>query len=295
MKAKHRHELKTNELAEWIANMPQWARDNLKIIVIVLVVVVAGVGAFYYFRYQRNVVSVREQLKHTDLTARQLAQDKIRIVDAQKRGGDIAFMLLQLAGDLETFARSSKDNHMAALALIKRGETLRAELHYRPQSVSQQQIADQIGRAKNSYNDVLEKAQSDPVLKGMANFGLGLCEEELGNFDKAKQIYRAIVENPELKGTTIVPQAKLRLETIPDYSKQVVFKVAPLVSPSATTTPRIPLRLPDVNVGNVTIPEVNFGVGPGDTNLVKEPLAGDDRAGTDLAESNFAAVNLPGS
>jgi len=40
MKAEHRHELKTNELAEWIAGLPEWTRKHLIIIIIVLVVVV---------------------------------------------------------------------------------------------------------------------------------------------------------------------------------------------------------------------------------------------------------------
>ncbi len=28
MKSDHRHELKTNELAEWLSNLPQWAKKN---------------------------------------------------------------------------------------------------------------------------------------------------------------------------------------------------------------------------------------------------------------------------
>ncbi len=28
MKAEHRHELKTNELADWIVHFPQWFKEN---------------------------------------------------------------------------------------------------------------------------------------------------------------------------------------------------------------------------------------------------------------------------
>jgi tetratricopeptide (TPR) repeat protein len=295
MKAKHRHELKTNELAEWIANMPQWASANLKWIVIVLAVAVGAAGALYYFRYQRNVVSMREELRFTELTSRRPTQDKTTIMFALNQGRDAAYVLLQLALDLETFAKGTEDDDMAALALIKRGEALRAELHYRRESVGQQEIAEQIGRARKSYNDALARSPSDLLVRGMANFGIGLCEEELGNFDEAKRIYSSIAENPELDGTVIVPQARLRAETMPDYSKPVVFKAAPVVPPSRTTTPPIPLRLPDVNVGNFTIPEANPGTGPASANVVTEPPAGAELGVTDIAESNIATVNVPGS
>lgn len=296
MKAKHRHELKTNELAEWIANMPQWAKENLTWIVVALVVAVGLVGAIYYFRYQRNVLSMREELRFTELTARRPVQDKTSIMFALNQGQDAAYMLLQLAEDLENFAGSTEDSDMAAMALIKRGEALRAELHYRRESVSPQEITKQIGQAKESYSAALEKGESDPLLTGMANFGIGLCEEELGNFDEAKRIYNSIAENPELEGTVMAAQAKLRLETMPDYSRPVVFKAAPVVvPPSLTTTPPIPLRLPDVNVGSVTIPETNAGVGPAAANFVSEPPAGGDIGGADIVESNLGAVNVPGS
>ena len=34
MKSDHRHELKTNELAEWLGNLPQWTKENLVTIII---------------------------------------------------------------------------------------------------------------------------------------------------------------------------------------------------------------------------------------------------------------------
>ncbi|MBA7624503.1 hypothetical protein ES703_31912 [subsurface metagenome] len=45
MKSKHRHDLKTNELAEWIGNLPQWARENHRTIIYVSVVAVLVIGS----------------------------------------------------------------------------------------------------------------------------------------------------------------------------------------------------------------------------------------------------------
>jgi tetratricopeptide (TPR) repeat protein len=295
MKAEHRHELKTNELAEWIANLPQWTRKHLTIIIIVLVVVVLGAGSLYYFMYQRKTVSAAEQLKLTELTTRRLAQNKSDILAAQDRGIDLAFLLLQLAGNLQTFADGAKSDDRAALALIKRGDALRAELHYRAGTVSKQDVASQAAQAKKSYNDALLRSQSNPLLTSMANFGLGLCEEELGNFQKAEQIYRDLAEDPEFEGTTVVVQAKQRLETMGDYHKEVVFRVAPRVIRPPTTMPRIPLRLPDINTVEITVPEVNRSSVRTDTNLaVRLPVSGvgaveANVAAPDLAEANSGA------
>jgi tetratricopeptide (TPR) repeat protein len=296
MKAEHRHELKTNELAEWIANLPQWTKQHLTIIITVLVVAALAAGSLYYFVYQRRAVSVAEQLRLTELTTRQLAQNKRDILDAQRRGVDLAFLLLQLAGNLQTFADDAKSDDRAALALIKRGDALRAELHYRSGTVSKQDVAGQAAQAKNSYNDALERAPSNPTLKGMAHFGIGLCEEELGNLQKAEQVYRDLVESPEFEGTTAVVQARQRLETMGDYRKEVVFRVAPSVVRPPTTTPRIPLRLPDVDTLDITLPEVNRGSVRTDTNVVEVTLPISEVgsveasvAAPDLAEVNSGA------
>ena len=293
MKAEHRHELKTNELAQWIASLPEWTKQHLTIIIIVSVAAVLAAGSFFYFMYQRRTVSVGEQLKLTELTTRQLAQNKRDILAAQDRGVDLAFLLLQLAGNLQTFADGAKSDDRAALALIKRGDALRAELHYRAGTVSRQDVAGQAAQAKNSYNDALEKAPSNPTLKGMAHFGIGLCEEELGNFQKAEQVYRDLVESPEFEGTTAVVQARQRLETMGDYRKEVVFRVAAIPVRTPTTMPRIPLRLPDVNTVEITVPEVNRGSVRADTNLVEVtlPISEVGSVDTNVAAPDLAEVN----
>jgi hypothetical protein len=223
MKAEHRHELKTNELAEWIANLPRWAKENLRMIIIVSAVVVLGAGSYLYYRYQENVVSTRRQLRLTELASR-VSRGKRDILAAQARGVDISFTLLQLADDLRTFAQNARSDRMAALALVKRAEALRAELHFRRGTVSQRDTATQIKWAKDSYSEALEKSSLDPSLTAMAKFGLGLCEEELGNFDKASQIYGDLVATADFQSTTAFAQARQRLETMADYEQKVVFR-----------------------------------------------------------------------
>ena len=252
MKAKHRHELKTNELAEWIGNLPEWAKANYVMIIIVCVAAVAAAGSYFYFGYQRRAVTAREQLRLTELV-RRVGLVRADIIGArQSRGMDISYMLLQVAEELGTFARRAKDEGRAALALIERGKALRAELHYRSGTVSKQELTTQINQAKESYREALEKAGSNVSLAAQAKLGLGLCEEELGNFEAARQTYEELVGNADFESTTAFSQAKVRLETMDEYEPRVVFRPAPKPAPAIAPTPPaltpVPLRPPETDV-----------------------------------------------
>jgi len=259
MKPKHRHELKTNELAEWIANLPQWAQKNARMIIYISIVAVCIVGAYFYHSY-RATASIKNQLALTDLITR-LSQSKIQILGAQAQGIDYSFILLQPAEDLEIFAENTKDNQMAALALIKRADALRTELHYRLGAASQQELATQLNKAKASYTEALsrltgpgERGTINPSLTAAAKFGLGLCEEELDNFENARQIYRDITENAYLEGTVAADQAKNRLNTMADYQRKIVFRQLPKPAPTKPIQPPTELQpgtepAPDINIG----------------------------------------------
>jgi tetratricopeptide (TPR) repeat protein len=251
MKSDHRHELKTNELAEWLGNLPDWTRENLGTIILVTVLLGAAAGIYFWRTYNRNIIQGRHHVEFTGLL-NQVSSGKMRIVQAQTQGKDQSFMLLQPAKSLETFAQSTRNDRMAALALIKRAEALRAELHYG--TVQKDYLISQTNMAKASYTEALNRCPDDPSLAAAAKFGLGLCEEELGNFKQARQIYQQIDANPDFKVTIAAVQAKRRLATLTDYEREVVFKPKP--TPPAepndavkvTAGPVIPLSPTDANV-----------------------------------------------
>jgi len=226
MKAEHRHELKTNELVEWLTNLPQWANENLTMIIGVVVVLAVAGGLYIWKVYTKNVVAVQKQLQFTSL-ASQVSIGKMQIVGAQAEGRDLSFILLQPAENLKNLAQNASTDQMAALALIKRAEALRAELHYRPGPVGSQDLITQIEQAKASYAQAIEKAPTNPSLVAAAKFGIGLCEEELGDFEKAAQTYREVTDNPDFQSTVANAAAKYRLETMADYKQRLVLKPAP--------------------------------------------------------------------
>jgi tetratricopeptide (TPR) repeat protein len=224
MKSEHRHELKTNELAEWLGNLPQWTKENLTTIACASVLIAVVAGLYIWKVYNKNVVQVRERTEFSNLLD-QLSGGKRQIVQAQSQGEDRSFMLLEPAKKLGTFAQRTKNDRMAAMAFIKQAEALRAELHYG--NAEKQYAISQTNQAKTSYAKAFEKCSADPSLAAGAKFGLGLCEEELGNFDQARQIYHDVTANPAFEGTVAVAQAKRRLETMADYEQEIVFKPSP--------------------------------------------------------------------
>ena len=134
---------------------------------------------------------------------------------------------------------------MAALALIKRAEALRAELHYG--NVEEDYLITQTNLAKASYAEALEKCPKIPSLAATAKFGLGLCEEELGNFEQARQLYQDVAGNSDFESTLATIRAKRRLETMADYQQKIVFKPAPKPpAPTVQTTPTVTGPLPNI-------------------------------------------------
>jgi len=239
MKSDHRHELKTNELADWLTHLPEWAQENRTTLIGAGVIIVLLIGV-YFVRFYRKDVDLRHHVRLTSLVTQVSAQKRV-VAQAASQGTDQSVTLLPVAQDLGDFAKAGGNNRLRAMALIKQAETLRAELHYRLTEPSPDEVAKQIAQARTSYQRALELASSNPVLAAMAEFGLGLCDEELGEFDKAKAAYQAVAENPEYAGTAPQAAAAHRLKTMDDYQGSVVFKPAPQPKPAAASTPTIQL------------------------------------------------------
>jgi tetratricopeptide (TPR) repeat protein len=244
MKAEHRHELKTNELAEWLSRLPVWAQQNLRTIIYVAVVAVIVVGYAIWYGYQKTVVVSREQANMTALLV-QLPQLKTYIARTQTEGADNSYMLMQTVNGLAGVSGSAKNDAVAALALIKQGDVLRTELHFRLGSISRQDLESQIGRAKQCYTKALEvhlKQSPNRSLEALAKFGLGLCEEELGNFDSARKIYDELASGAAFKGTASAAAAKQRLELMDSFNQKIALKPAPRpMTPAPTESPAIQL------------------------------------------------------
>ncbi|TFG50716.1 MAG: hypothetical protein E4H40_00730 [Candidatus Brocadiia bacterium] len=244
MKAEHRHELKSNDLALWIANFPNWAKENKNYIIYAGVVVILTFAAWLWKGYSEPKIIARNKVQLTNYV-NAFEKSKIDILSQASSGQDIsATSIIPLASNLRTFAQDSKNKYMAAMALLKTAQAIRTELHYRLQAVPEDEFKAKINGAKTTYAQALEKAQGDPTLAAAAKFGIGLCEEELRNFEQAKNIYQEITQNPGFEGTAAAAQAHFRLKTMADYQQTVVLAKDPklpepeksIIAPEPQTT-----------------------------------------------------------
>jgi hypothetical protein len=255
MKSDHRRELKSNELAEWLKNFPTWAKENLTKIIIFSVIVIVAAGGYIYLRYTEDVLEVRSQVQFTN-QIKQLDQQKIVVLQSLAQGMDFSANLLKPATALKAVSNAAKNDHMAAMALIKSGQSYRTELHYRPGVVSQQQIVTQIKKAKAAYMAAIEKASANPSLEASAKLGLALCEEEVQNFEGAMLIYMDLTTTEEYKNTVAVVQAERRLKTLNDYKTRLVFMpapVTPVVQPQIDFSEPPKIELPiEINLPTTT-------------------------------------------
>jgi len=239
MRSDHRHELKTNELVDWLNNLPEWAAQNRKNLIAAGAVLVVAILVYLWSYYHHTVVSVRNQERITRLVS-QVPEQMNTVMRSAMQGADQSYTLMPLSQDLQDFAGDTSNDNMAALALIKRGETLRAELHLRLKDATPDELNAQIAKAKASYQEALDRKPSSVTLLAAAKFGLGLCEEELGNFDQAAEIYREVAQKPEYAGAAAQAAADYRLKILDDFKAKVAFKPAPAQPQAATPTLQIP-------------------------------------------------------
>jgi len=248
----HRHELKTNELADWITHLPDFLRRNWAQLVGAALIIIGVLGVPKFRSVQKNASQTR-QADTTQLMQR-VAQEKITAVRNQGSGiWEAQSQLLMVAGSLEAAANKAKNPYSAALALIKCAEAFRADLHYQTGRVERSTVEAQISHASKTYELAIEKAQGNNTLTGMAKIGLGLCAEEIGDFDRAKEIYEDIATSDDFTGTIFPAQAELRLEIMDDSRAKFVF-----VSVPEPESPTVDVEIPG-GFGDETIDKL---IGP---------------------------------
>jgi tetratricopeptide (TPR) repeat protein len=254
MKSKDRHELKENELAEWFVNLPAWFEKNRNTVIYVSVSLIILGFLWFWHHYQKNVIEPGKYMRFTE-TLSQLSALKPRILQSNLQQIDATSTLRELAKSLSDMADTTKNARTAAIAYIEQGKALRTDVHYRLNTPDENQLAEQINKAKEAYSKALAKLEAAPAEKGKpldetlaaeAIFGIGLCEEELGNLDAARKNYIEIVSNPAYKYTTAVVESQQRLDIMADFEKTVEFEPSPNPVPEHKTEPAEMIQTPPV-------------------------------------------------
>ena len=229
MDSQHRHELKTNELAEGLSHLPQLLKDNASTIIGVLLI-----GAALITWPMFNKMS--QQKDRTEQTAitqsiQMLDRDVYAVLqaptDAPQAQTEALNTLLINADELLDSVSGIDNPNLAAMAQIKAAQALRTELHLRKE-VDAEMLERQIQKAEDAYQKAFEIAET-PTIKAMAQFGLALCSEELGQTDQAAEAYRQIIEDESYKATVLPTQAQRRLDTLTDNIEVFNFAAVPVI------------------------------------------------------------------
>ncbi|MGA2915740.1 MAG: hypothetical protein ABSE89_06910 [Sedimentisphaerales bacterium] len=244
MKTERRHELATNELADWIVHFPQWFKDN-QTTIIVGAVVVAGLIAYTIFYYSRQSNIVEEKQAIATVLLEQLDYEKDTVIEGKAEGLGVSDIFLNTAGSLQNAAEETDNPLMAALDMIKRAEALRTELHYRPKPAELDVRKNQLQQARDIYQQALEKAKGNPDISAMAEYGTVLSLEDMGDFEGAQKLYEKIADTAEYKGSSYAARAKFRQKVLSDYKEKVFFAQAlkPVEQPVEPNARPIPAPL----------------------------------------------------
>lgn len=254
MKSEHRHELKTNELADWMAHFPEWAQKNARTLTGAAILIVVVGAAFFWVQYNKNVRVVGERVRFSNLLG-ELPQ--VKQITLSQPGQEGSNRLGLVAAGLGKYASKSSNKTMSAMAYLKRAEALRSELHYSATPLDQGELAGRITPIQESYRLAEEKATTDASIRAAARYGQGLCYEELKQFSDAETQYQAMVADESLKGTAGQAAAEYRLLVLPHYQQGLTFRPAPEPEPETETASVVPEFSEDVNAPVVgpTLPE----------------------------------------
>lgn len=231
MDAEHRHELKENDLIKWLKGYPEalkkdlWTQIGTAIIVLVILYWIGKPIYSNFFLKSR----IAQRIETTGLYS-SIQGQKMQAMQAAAQNVAASDSLLSLANKLEMSANKASSGNVSALAYIKRGDLLRADLHYKAEPVEEAVMLEQVEKARQAYQNALDRAGDNDLLKAGATFGLAICAEQSGQFDKARELYTRLSESEEFAGTTYAAEARNRLETMADYEQD--YKLAKYTPPA---------------------------------------------------------------
>lgn len=231
MDSEHRHDLKTNELAQGLAHLPELIKKNANTI-IGLALIVVGLITWPMFNKMSRQKALAEQSSVTQ-SVQGLKEDIYNILNAKDKQAEAGAetmareKLLVDADSLLQEAAKADNPNLAAMAYIKVAQAYRTELQIRKEIPDVSAAETQIGKAKDAYEKALAAADT-PDLKGAAKLGLGLCAEELGQMQQAADIYNQIISDEMLAPTVFQKLAQNRLDSLQDNSEIFTFAQTPV-------------------------------------------------------------------
>lgn len=191
MKTERRHELKTNELADWLGKSMVRVEENYKVGLAIVVVVVLLVAVWAYLR---NSAAQKTQESWTAFQRASASNNGVNdLTDVANRYHDLpagACALLML-GDMQL--RTGTDQLFAD----------RADAN------------DQLRRALDNYQAVINSpADVTPIVKQRALLGLARAAESLNDLPRAREAYQQLADANRWPQAYYSKEAQTRLDAL---------------------------------------------------------------------------------
>ena len=255
MDAEHRHELKTNELADWLGHLPEFCKKNSNYIFGIAIICVALITApmFTKMKTQKEIAEQTEMTQSIQLLQKDVYEVLNVPADDPLAHTEALNAMLTNADALLDKAAEADNPNLAAMARIKAAQAYRTQLHLR-KVVDTETVETQIQKAKDAYQKAFETAET-ATLKAMAQLGLGLCSEELGQTAQAAEIYQQIIDDESYAATVLPAQAQKRLDGLEENAEVFNFAEPPavVVEESIESTPET--ASPAAPAANESAPE----------------------------------------
>lgn len=234
MKAERRHELKENDLAHALEVARKYLDEHGKRIgfaVVVVVAVMAGVG-----------LTVRSRAAAMEDMLRRRSALKFDDPEKGKESLDA----------LAAMTRESSDEQFVLTGLLDRGEQalrLAGDVVVPPD----RELND---RAKEAFEELLERFGENPLARGIAHCGLATVEEnyyvldhDLAHKERAKDHLSAVIEDPLLNGMPFKRSALDRRNALDKIFTEVVFVYPePEEEPADEPGPGQPISLDPIRI-----------------------------------------------
>jgi tetratricopeptide (TPR) repeat protein len=225
MKAERRHELKHNELADWIGEMAAGLKPHANGVLIGLAILAAIVlGSVWYFSLETATAS-RAWSQYFDAFSERDPQKVLQTLATEQSGSKAAGWALLAAGDMDL--------------------GIGCERLYSDRTEARKRLES----AKEVY--LKAEAASDPMIKTRARLGLGKVYEALCEPDKARDYYQKVADSEKDSAIGKAAAADARrmkdsreVEFLAWFEKQTPKRPAPFPG-AGGMTPGLPTNLPE--------------------------------------------------
>jgi hypothetical protein len=211
MKAHRRQELKTNTLAEQLAEIFAYLRNQSQAATVAVVAVVVVLGVLWYW--------------HRTVQARRLEgwQAMMTLLSTSRQQDP------QVLDKMEQVAASYSDLRFKAMAYAQLGNRLLDEA---TMAENPEVARDYTARAGAAFQTVVSQMPDQTIPAAIARLGLASMAADKGDFDTAKRYYEAVGNDEQLTGTPFPQEASAGLTAL-----EAARKLPPLAPASQPATP----------------------------------------------------------